>query len=134
MQDCPIIKANSNLGFEYRVFFCEILDFQQPLATIAPDQESLPKDPVGIVYKAEHYFSPPPDPPSDEDLGGYACMAQSALFMDQLFKILQIADLETRLLQLDALDQAMRAFFSTAIELSQTRVGPFSNTYAMIER
>ena len=61
-------------------------------------------------------------------------MVQAGLFLDQLFKTLQIANLDTRLIRLDGLDHTMRTFLAIAIDQSQGRLGPFCHTNAIIER
>lgn len=71
---------------------------------------------------------------AEDDAGGFACMVQAGLFLDQLFKTLQIANLDTRLIRLDGLDHTMRTFLAIAIDQSQGRLGPFCHTNAIIER
>lgn len=61
-------------------------------------------------------------------------MVQAALFLDQLFKTLQITDLDEKLIRLDGLDHTIRTFLAIAMDQSQGRLGPFCVVNSMIER
>lgn len=50
------------------------------------------------------------------EYGGFAGTAQATWFLDKVFKALHIDDLDTRLLQLDGLDHALRTFLNTIMD------------------
>jgi hypothetical protein len=51
--------------------------------------------------------------PDTTEYGGFASAARAAWFLDRVFRTLHVEELDTRLLQLDGLDHALRAFLKT---------------------
>ncbi|KAJ5577691.1 uncharacterized protein N7459_006655 [Penicillium hispanicum] len=120
-----------------RTFFCELDDFQQPFTTKVPSREApLPTEPGGADHSVpkSHIPHDSTDTSTQYDNGGFASVAQAAWLLDQVFKILEIPDLDLRLIQLDGLDHTLRSFLAVIMEEARGRWGSFCAANAIIER
>jgi hypothetical protein len=50
------------------------------------------------------------------EYGGFASTAQAAWYLDQVFRALNVDDLDKRLVQLDGLDHALRTFLNIIMD------------------
>lgn len=120
-----------------RTFFCELTDFNQPFATRFPDSQArLPKetyssnDEVHVAIKQ----SPNPSDTSITDGGGFSCVAQAAWLLDQVFKTIEVSDINARLIQLDGFDHTLQTFLAIVMDQAEGRWGMFCTANAIIIR
>lgn len=128
------IIGKSDLCF--RTFFCELDDFDQPFAARFPDiHTQLPRETYSP--KDNNQFRPIQPTDTAEDAirsGGYACIAQAAWLLDQVFKTIELTDIDAKLIQLDGLDHTLRTFLTIVMEQSQGKWGKFCTANAILIR
>lgn len=66
--------------------------------------------------------------------GGFACIAQAAWLLDQVFKTLELSDIDAKLLQLDGLDHTLRTYLTIVIDQAEGRWGRFCTAIAIVIR
>ncbi|KAH8660452.1 hypothetical protein BX600DRAFT_56848 [Xylariales sp. PMI_506] len=128
-----------------REFYNEVTVSNQPLTTVIPDANvELPTEPAVLdrMDVTVSYSNGPAkyDTPSDasssprclnpESIKSFGRAAQAARLSDTVLKTFEIADLDTRLLQLNGLDTTMRAFLAVLLEQCQTEQGVFCGAIA----
>lgn len=116
-----------------RIFYCELGDFYQPLATRVPSRESsLPTEPALTNAPIRH--SNPPLRDSASQTGGFACMAQATWFLDEVLSTIQNTDLDTRLRHLEKLDHALRTVLAMIMNQSGGEWGTYCSANAIFIR
>ncbi|KAJ5238767.1 hypothetical protein N7468_003386 [Penicillium chermesinum] len=104
-----------------RTVLCELSDFTIPLSTSMPSADAqLPSDPSTT------------DPL--DDAGGFACVAQGALLLDQVISAFQIADADARLNRLNGLHHALRTVLGTVLEQSNHAMGAYCTANSLLIR
>lgn len=127
-----LITVHFNLIYVYkahyhRTFYCEITDSQQPFAIRVPPREArLPTEPT-LESMAGLNSTP-------ETTGGFACLAQAAWLLDEVFKAIEVTDLDTRLTQLDGLNHTLRTVLAVVMDKDQGAWGSFCAANMMIIR
>jgi hypothetical protein len=120
----------------YRTFFCELDDFDQPFAARFPDvQAQLPRETYSS--KDDNQFKPgQPTDTAEASMrnGGYACIAQAAWLLDQVFKAIELTDIDAKLIQLGGLDSTLRTFLTIVMEQSKGKWGKFCTANAILIR
>lgn len=69
-----------------------------------------------------------------ETTGGFACLAQAAWLLDEVFKAIEVTDLDTRLTQLDGLNHTLRTVLAVVMDKDQGAWGSFCAANMMIIR
>ncbi|EXJ89344.1 hypothetical protein A1O3_02411 [Capronia epimyces CBS 606.96] len=113
-----------------RTFFSEVAVFDQPLVTVFPGGDArLPIEPQ--VFDQLDLLDPESLPNisvsclTSPKVGGFCRTAQAACLLDQVLKGLDTPDMESRLLQLDRLDDNIQAFLSLVMPQCQGQPGVF---------
>ncbi|KAJ5974384.1 hypothetical protein N7481_011594 [Penicillium waksmanii] len=119
-----------------RTFFCELDDFDQPFAARFPDiHTQLPRDTYSPNNDNQFKTSQSTDTAEDTvRSGGYACIAQAAWLLDQVFKTIELTDIDAKLIQLDGLDHTLRTFLAIVMERSEGKWGKFCTANAILIR
>jgi len=104
--------------------------FDQPLVTIFPSGNArLPIEPEVLdqldILSPESVPNVPVSCLTAPKVGGFGRTAQAACLVDQVFKTVEIVDIDSRLLQLDGLDTSLQAFLSLVIPQCHSRCGSF---------
>ncbi|KAJ5649994.1 uncharacterized protein N7484_003717 [Penicillium longicatenatum] len=116
-----------------RIFYCEIAESQQPFAMRVPPREArLPTEPTLASFAVSKSRSPLNEPIATETTGGFACMAQATWLLDEVFKAMEVTDLDARLTQLDGLDHTLRTVLTVVMNRDQGAWGSFCAANAMI--
>lgn len=128
------LQSNEILTPICRIFYCELGDFHQPLATRVPSRESsLPTEPA-LANTSIRHSSNPLLHDSAPQAGGFACMAQATWFLDEVLHTIQTTDLDTRLRHLDKLDHALRTVLAMIMDQSGGEWGTYCSANAIFIR
>lgn len=111
----------------YRTIYCEIADSRQPFASRVPPREApLPTEPT--LQSIAGFNS------TLETTGGFACMAQAVWLLDEVFRAIEVTDLDARLTQLDGLNHTLLTVLAVVMDKDQGSWGSFCAANMMIIR
>lgn len=113
-----------------RTLFNEVMVFDQPLLTTFPAGDArLPTEPEVLdqldILNLESLPNVPVCCLTSPKIGGFGRTAQATCLLDQVLRIFDTVDIDSRLLQLDGLDTSIQAFLSLVIPQCQAKCGTF---------
>ncbi|KAJ5785779.1 uncharacterized protein N7503_010991 [Penicillium pulvis] len=110
-----------------RTIYCEIVDSRQPFASRVPPREApLPTEPT--LQSIAGFNS------TSGTIGGFACMAQAVWLLDEVFRAIEVTDLDARLTQLDGLTHTLLTVLAVVMDKDQGAWGSFCAANTMIIR